>query len=77
MDKDEDLVLVVSYYLSLDPITFYPRPPFPIPTLVCAPGNVLKIANTPRDDTEAREFYLFIFFILWSHRDKWDRAYCS
>ena len=64
MDKDKDPVPVVSYYLALEPITFYPGPSFHVPTLVCAPSNVLKIAIALRDDAKARAFYLFIFFIL-------------
>ena len=64
MDKDEDLVPIVSYYLALEPITFYPGPSFHVPALVCAPGNVLKIAIAPRDGVKERSFYLFNLFIL-------------
>ena len=61
-DKDKDPVPVVSYYLALEPITFYPGPSFPIPTLVCTPGNVMKIAIAHRDEAKTRVIYLFSLF---------------
>nr|KUM45722.1 hypothetical protein ABT39_MTgene2288 [Picea glauca]QHR92216.1 hypothetical protein Q903MT_gene6255 [Picea sitchensis] len=56
LDLDMLLDPVVSDSLALEPITFYPGPAFPVPTLVCAPGNVLTKAIAPRDDAEARAF---------------------